>query len=77
MVCKWMAYNPLKLEERKKIKEAIDLNMSYSEMAEHVGRAKSVVMREAKRFGHYTLYDPEKAQQQFEKNASPPRKLKK
>lgn len=62
-----MAYNPLKLEERIKIKEAIDLDMSYGQMAIHVGRSKSVVMREAKRLGKYTDYDPYDAQNDFEK----------
>ena len=66
MVERWSVKNPLKLDERKKIKEAIDLGMSYSQMALHVGRNKSTVMRESKRLGDVNDYDPEKAQQHFE-----------
>jgi IS30 family transposase len=47
--------------------------MSYGQMAIHVGRAKSVVMREAKRLGKYTTYDPDKAQQDFEIKTHPDR----
>ncbi len=66
MISKWIANNPLTIEERKKIKEGIDLNMSYSEMALHVGRSKSAVIRESKRLGKFENYDPEKAQNNFE-----------
>lgn len=66
MVEKWSVRNPLTLDERKKIKEAIELGMSYSQMAEHVGRYKSTVMRESKRLGDPKDYDPEKAQKSFE-----------
>lgn len=66
MIYKYNTINPLTIEERHLIKEAIDLNMSYGEMAKHVGRVKSIVRRESVRLGHYSLYDPEKAQQQFE-----------
>lgn len=62
----WVAVNALTIEERQKIKEAIDMNMSYSEMGEYVGRDKSTVMREAKRLGHFSQYDPNKAQKDFE-----------
>jgi len=66
MVCKWMALNPLSIDERKKIKEGIDLNMSYRQIALHVGRCKSVVLRESKRLGKVSDYDPELAQADFE-----------
>lgn len=66
MVGKWSVKNPLTLEERKKIKEAIDMDMSYSKMAIYVGRYKSTVMRESKRLGNVNDYDPEKAQLAFE-----------
>jgi len=42
------------------------MNMSYSEIAAHAGRIKSVVMREAKRLGRPEDYDPDKAQKDFE-----------
>lgn len=42
------------------------MNMSYSEIAAHAGRIKSVVMREAKRLGRPEDYDPDKAQLDFE-----------
>lgn len=63
---KWKAVNPLTIEERQLIKEGLDLNMSYSQLALHVGRCKSVVMRESKRLGKYQNYDPVKAQSDFE-----------
>ncbi len=66
MVGKWSCINPLTIEERRKVKEALDLNMTYSEMSLHVGRCKSVVMRESKRLGDVKIYDPEKAQEDFE-----------
>jgi len=67
MVSKWIAINPLTIEERVKVKEGIELNMSYSEIALHVGRVKSVVMREAKRLGSCSDYDPDEAQKDFER----------
>ncbi len=60
------AYRPLSIDERRKIKEGLDMDMSYSQIAIHVGRCKTVVMREAKRFGHFSLYNPKKAQEDFE-----------
>ena len=67
MISKWIANNPLMIEERRKIKEGIDLGMSYRELAIHVNRAKSTIIREAKRVnGVVWLYDPEKAQADFE-----------
>jgi IS30 family transposase len=67
MVGKWSCANPLTIEERRLIKEGLDLNMNYREISEHVGRCKSVVMREAKRLGDISEYDPDKAQAHFEK----------
>jgi IS30 family transposase len=66
MPCKWIAINPLSIEERHKVKEGLDLDLSYSQLALHVGRCKSVVMREAKRLGKAEDYDPIKAQADFE-----------
>lgn len=67
MVAKWIANNPLTIEERRKVKEGIDLGMSYSQLAIHVGRAKSTVMRESKRIDRYPWnYDPDLAQADFE-----------
>ncbi len=66
MVSKWIAINPLTIDERRMIKEGINLNMSYSELSEYVGRCKSVVCREAKRLGKAFDYDPDKAQADFE-----------
>lgn len=66
MVEKWSTYNPLTIEERRLIKEGIDLNMSYREIGIHARRSKSVVMREAKRLGDFKNYDPDKAQNHFE-----------
>ena len=66
MPSKWIAINPLTLEERFKIKEGLILDMSYSQLALHVGRHKSVVMRESKRLGKAEDYDPIKAQADFE-----------
>lgn len=67
MICKWISNNPFLIHERRKIKEAIDLNMSYREMGEYVGRPKTSVMRESKRLGKPKDYDPDKAQEDFEK----------
>lgn len=66
MVGNWSCFNPLTIEERRLIKEGLDLDMSYGKIALHVGRCKSVVMREAKRLGDIRKYDPEKAQENFE-----------
>ena len=66
MVSKWKAHNPLSIQERHLIKEGIDMNMSYREIGLHVGREKSVVMKEAKRLGLVSEYDPEEAQKDFE-----------
>ena len=67
MIAKWIANNPLTIEERRKIKEGIDLGLSYSQMAAYVGRAKSTVLRESKRISPYPWnYDPDLAQADFE-----------
>lgn len=67
MVGRWIANNPLTIEERRKIKEGIDLGMSYREIGLHVGRAKSTVLRESKRISPYPWnYDPDLAQLDFE-----------
>lgn len=58
--------NPLTLAERIKIKEGLDFNLSYREIAETINRAKSTVIREARRLGEVSKYDPQKAQINFE-----------
>jgi IS30 family transposase len=63
---KWIAMNPLSLDERIKIYKGLALGLSYGNLAKYVGRCKSVVMREAKRLGRYQDYDPVKAQNDFE-----------
>lgn len=66
MVTKWSVKNPLTIDERRKILEALSLNMSYSQMALHVGRSKSACIRESKRLGETSDYDPDRAQSHFE-----------
>ena len=66
MVCKWIANNPLSIQERIKIQEGIGLDFSYRQIGEYVGRCKSVVMREAKRLGSAYEYNAMKAQTDFE-----------
>jgi IS30 family transposase len=66
MVSKWIANNPFTIEERYKVKEAIDLKMSYREIGIYLGRSKSGVMRECKRLGKVEDYDPVLAQKDFE-----------
>jgi IS30 family transposase len=63
---KWSCKNPLTLQERKLIAEALALDLSYRAMAEYVGRNKSTVMRESKRLGKVEDYDAEEAQDHFE-----------
>jgi len=67
MIGKWQVKNPLTIDERRKIKECVDLDMSYGQMGAYVGRPKSTVLREARRIGNPIEYDPEKAQQDFER----------
>lgn len=66
MVNPWPCINPLTIEERRKIQEGLALDLSYSELALHVGRCKSVVLRESKRLGDISDYDPDLAQENFE-----------
>ena len=61
-----MNKNPLTLAERMKIKEGLNKNLSYSQLAVFVGRYKSTVMRESKRLGSPEQYDPIEAQKNFE-----------
>ncbi len=74
MVELWSVKNPITLEERKKIKEGIDMGMSYKELGIYVGRSKSGVLRESKRLGTVNNYDPNKAQEHFEKKQKDSRK---
>lgn len=66
MVGKWSCRNPITIEEREKIKEGLDMDMSYRQLSQHVGRSKSTVMREAKRLGDVSNYEAKKAQEDFE-----------
>lgn len=68
MVGKWSVKNPLTIEERRKIKEGLDRNLTYHEIAEYVGsgRNRSTIRRECSRLGNVQDYDPEKAQEHFE-----------
>lgn len=66
MVNLWPSINPLTIEERRKIMEGLALDMSYSQLALHVGRCKSTVLRESKRLGNIKDYDPDLAQKDFE-----------
>lgn len=67
MVSKWIANNPLTIEERSLIEEGIKLNLSYRQLALHVGRPRSTVMRESKRLGNVWKYSADKAQRDFER----------
>lgn len=66
MVFKWPSKNPFTLDERKKIREGIDLKMSYRQIAYHCGRSKTGVLREVKRNGGVESYDAELSQFNFE-----------
>jgi IS30 family transposase len=66
MISKWKAINPLTIHERRLIAEGIRVGMSYRQLGLHVGRHKSVVLREVKRLGEPSNYIPEKAQKDFE-----------
>jgi IS30 family transposase len=66
LVSIWKARNPLTIEERRKIKEALDLGLSYRQIGKYVGRSFTTVRRETKRLGSYKNYDPELAQKDFE-----------
>lgn len=65
MVSKFKARNPLIIEERRKILNGLENNLSYGKIALSIGRAKSVVIKEAKRLGDIRSYNPEKAQKDF------------
>jgi len=56
----------MKIEERIKIKAGLDANMTYVEIAESIGRAKSTIQRECKRLGGFWNYEPKRAQKDFE-----------
>jgi IS30 family transposase len=67
MVGKWASENPITLEQRKLIEQGIKSNLSYREIGELAGRAKTTVMREAKRLGDVECYNAIKAQKDFER----------
>jgi len=66
MVSKVKANNPLTIHERRFIKECLNLNHSYGFIAKEMARAKSTIIRECKRLGDFTNYDPDLAQNDFE-----------
>jgi IS30 family transposase len=66
MVSRWAAKNPLTIDERRKIKEGIDSQMTHRQIAESLGRGKSTIQRECKRLGGFWNYDPYAAQDDFE-----------
>lgn len=66
MVGKWSVKNPLTLEERIRIKEGLDANLYYHEIATSIGRGKNTIRKETRRLGTVDDYDPYKAQQNFE-----------
>ena len=66
MRSRFQVKNPLTLDERIKIKEGLDSNQSYREIALEISRAKSTVIKEARRLGDTSQYDPHKAQINFE-----------
>ncbi len=63
---KWSCKNPLTIEERYRIKELMDCNLSSREIGEQLDRAKSTILRESKRLGDRSIYDAELAQKDFE-----------
>lgn len=67
MVGKYKVKNHLTLDERRKIKEGIDADLSYLKIAESIGRAKSTIIREAKRLGGPGDYEPQLAHLDFKK----------
>lgn len=67
MAREWMVKNPLTIDERRKIKEGLDSGISYREIALSIGRNKTTIIYESKRLGNLDNYDPEKAQNDFER----------
>lgn len=67
MATEWMVKNPLTLAERVMIKEGLDGGMSFREIGKYVGRNKTTIIYEARRLGNLDNYDPEKAQENFER----------
>jgi IS30 family transposase len=66
MIKRYKVKNPLTLEERKKIKEGLESFLTFKQIADTLGRAKSTVLRESKRLGR-GRYDPVKAHKDFRK----------
>jgi IS30 family transposase len=66
MVSIFKGKNHLTIDDRKKIQEGIALGLTYREIGETINRAKSVIIREAKRLGDFQDYEAEKAQSNFE-----------
>lgn len=67
MVGKWSVRNPLTFQERMVIKNGIENDLSYSEIAYSIKRANTTIKKEARRLGDVMDYDPVKAQEHFER----------
>lgn len=63
---KWSCRNPLKLEDRQKIQEGLQLGLSSREIARMIHREKTVILRESMRLGDREKYDAILAQIHFE-----------
>lgn len=66
MAGKWSVKNPLTLEERIRIKEGLDANLYYYQIAICIGRGKTTIIKESHRLGDIENYDPHAAQKHFE-----------
>ena len=64
---KWSCKNPLTLQQRKEIQDLESRGFSSREIGGMLSRAKSTILRELKRLGIDVEYDPDKAQQDFER----------
>lgn len=53
---------PLDIEERKKIKSLIHPGITYQEIAQRIGRSKSLIFKEIRLAGGRSTYDPYEAQ---------------
>lgn len=67
MASRWMCRDPLTIDERREIKKYLDLDITYRGIAGIMHRAKSTISREARRLGETVDYDPDRAQEHFEK----------
>lgn len=63
---RWQVKNPLNLHERKIIEYLLEKGISFKEIANELGRSKSCILREVKRFKSSDLYNAKEAQHIFE-----------